>query len=54
MATGVVAFGGETTGEVLEAIFGREAVAPVRLNTQVPVELERIIAKAMEKDRTLR
>jgi TolB-like protein/Tfp pilus assembly protein PilF len=54
MATGVHPFAGETTGEVLEAIFDREPVAPVRLNRQVPVELERIIAKAMEKDRTLR
>ena len=54
MATGVLPFAGETTGEVLEAIFSREPVAPVRLNRRVPAELERIIAKAMEKDRTLR
>jgi len=54
MATGVLPFQGETTGEVLEAVFTREPVAPARLNGQVPVELERIIAKAMEKDQTLR
>ena len=54
MATGMLAFSGESTGEVLEAIFSREPVAPVRLNAQVPFELERIIAKAMEKDRSLR
>ena len=54
MATGVLPFQGESTGAVLEAIFNREPVAPVRLNGQVPVELERIIAKAMEKDRSLR
>jgi eukaryotic-like serine/threonine-protein kinase len=54
MATGVLPFSGESTGAVLEAIFNREPVAPVRLNGKVPVELERIIAKAMEKDRTLR
>jgi TolB-like protein/Flp pilus assembly protein TadD len=54
MATGALPFQGEGTGEILEAIFSREPVAPVRLNPQVPVELERIIAKAMEKDRTLR
>ena len=54
MATGVLPFSAASTGEVLEAIFTREPVAPVRLNGQVPVELERIIAKAMEKDRTLR
>src|SRR5262249_12790652 len=54
MATGVLPFTGESTGEVLEAIFNREPVAAVRLNREVPAELERIIAKAMEKDRTLR
>jgi TolB-like protein/Tfp pilus assembly protein PilF/predicted Ser/Thr protein kinase len=54
MATGALPFGGESTGAVLEAIFNREPVAPVRLNARVPVELERIIAKAMEKDRSLR
>ena len=54
MATGVLPFSGQSTGEVLEAIFSREPVAPVRLKPQVPVELERIIAKAMEKDRSLR
>ena len=54
MATGTLPFTGASTGELLEAIFNREPVAPVRLNGQVPVELERIIARAMEKDRTLR
>jgi serine/threonine protein kinase len=54
MATGVQPFSGESTGEVLERIFTRKPVAPVRLNGQVPVELERIIATAMEKDRSLR
>jgi hypothetical protein len=38
----------------LEAIFSREPVAPIRLNPRVPAELQRIIAKAMEKDRALR
>jgi len=54
MATGTLPFGGQTTGEMLEAIFTQEPVAPVRLNPKVPAELERIIAKAMEKDRNLR
>ncbi len=54
MVTGVLPFAGGTTGEMLEAIFNREPVAPARLNRRVPAELERIIAKAMEKDRTLR
>ncbi len=54
MATGVRPVPGESTGELLEAIFTREPVAPSRLNAKVPGELERIIAKAMEKDRSLR
>ena len=54
MATGVRPFSGESTGEVLEAIFTREPVAPVHLNARLPAELGRIIAKAMEKDRSLR
>ena len=54
MATGSLPFGGQTTGEILEAILTKEPVAPVRLNPNVPVELERIIAEAMEKDRNLR
>lgn len=39
---------------MLEAIFSREPVTPVRLNRAVSAELERIIAKGLEKDRTLR
>ena len=54
MATGQLPFGGQTTGEILEAIFTQEATAPVRLNPKVPAELERIIYKALEKDRNLR
>ena len=54
MVTGVQPFGGETTGELLEAIFSREPAAAVRLNRLVPADLERIIAKALEKDRMLR
>src|SRR5262245_34824929 len=54
MITGALPFSGKTTGEMLEAIFTKEPVAPVRLNSNVPAELERIIAKAMEKDRNLR
>src|SRR5262245_2332633 len=54
MATGTLAFPGHNTGETLEAIFSSEPVAPVRLNPRVPAELERIIAKALEKDRKLR
>jgi TolB-like protein/Tfp pilus assembly protein PilF len=54
MATGVAPFQGESTGEVLAAIFSQEPVPPQRRSDRVPVELERIISKAMEKDRSLR
>jgi len=54
MATGALPFPGDSNGEVLEGIFSRQPTAPVRLNGQVPAELERIIAKAMEKDKPLR
>ena len=54
MVTGARPFSGDTPGEVLEAIFVLEPVAAVRLNTHVPPELERIIAKAMEKDLGMR
>src|SRR5262249_2805941 len=54
MVTGQLPFGGQSTGEMLEAIFTSEPTAPVRLNPKVPAELERIIYKALEKDRNLR
>jgi eukaryotic-like serine/threonine-protein kinase len=54
MATGFLPFTGESPGAVFEAILHKEAREAVRLNTGVPAELQRIIDKALEKDRNLR
>jgi serine/threonine protein kinase len=50
MATGRQAFPGNTTAVIHDAIMNRAPTAPVRLNPEVPAELERIINKALEKD----
>ncbi len=54
MATGALPFRGESSGLILEAILNRPPVAPIRLNPNVPAELERIVNKALEKDHNLR
>jgi len=54
MATGNLPFHGESSAMICEAIVNRAPAAVVRLNQDIPVELERIINKALEKDRNLR
>jgi serine/threonine protein kinase/tetratricopeptide (TPR) repeat protein len=54
MATGRQAFSGPTSGSIFEAILNRAPASPVRLNPDLPHELERILNKALEKDRALR
>jgi serine/threonine protein kinase/tetratricopeptide (TPR) repeat protein len=54
MATGKQAFSGNTSAEIFEAILNRAPVAPVRLNPEIPAELEHVINKTLEKSPDLR
>jgi eukaryotic-like serine/threonine-protein kinase len=54
MTTGALPFRGESTGVIFKAILDSTPTSAVRLNPDLPAELERIIAKCLEKDRNLR
>ena len=54
MATGKLPFRGDSLGAVLDSILNSTPVPAVRLNPNVPEDLERIIGKCLEKDRELR
>jgi serine/threonine protein kinase len=54
MCTGKVAFGGSTSAIIFEAILNRVPTPPPQLNPSLPADLNRIIARALEKDRELR
>jgi serine/threonine protein kinase len=54
IAAGVAPFPGERMGIVFASILDQTPVSPVRFNPNVPIELERVIAKCLEKDRARR
>jgi serine/threonine protein kinase len=54
MSTGRPTFHGETSGDLIDAILHQTPVKPSALNPAVPASLERIILKALEKDRAAR
>ena len=54
MGTGLLPFRGESSPVIFKAILDETPVSPVRLNPDLPADFERIVSKALEKDRNLR
>ena len=54
ITTGRLPFGGDTSGAIIDAVLHGIPASPGRLNPQVPAELDRVIQKALEKDREVR